>query len=221
MYNGRTESEYGLHMQRSQREQKVDAISKRIGAILQSLDTTPTLHNNHSNLPVLKPFKESEQALMHEIQRIQEVVTDLISLFQDYRSTIDDQLEQLSSQVASIDEKVKQQVESGIARVKKEIISDISEYVESTFTRQEELIRRSLQEFKDDQISAIQEELTMIREAEIQIIEKINAISTVNAQCHQTSAIAIKSIRDVLINQSNRYSLNFIVFTPKLCFNQK
>jgi len=53
-------------------------------------------------------------------------------------------------------------------------------------------------------IDSIREEVALIKDAELQIIAKINSISASNTHCHEKSAEAIKSIRDTLVNVINR-----------------
>ena len=200
----------------SQNRTTVEALSARINNILNLLDTPSKTRQGSSDAP--HAWRESESVMMAEIQRIQEVITDLIALFQDYRTSIDDQLENLAKDVCNMETKMESIIEDRFKRMKEEIAEQANENIMKSFHRLDEIgffdqvVSKSLQkqklpplpvhrcEVSLDDIDNLKEELAIVKDAEIQIIAKINAIAAANSDCHEKSAEAIKSIRDILNN---------------------
>ena len=202
----------------SQNRTTVEALSTRINNILNLLDTPSKSRQASSDQPHLA-WRESETVMMAEIQRIQEVITDLIALFQDYRSSIDDQLENLAKDVCNVESRVESIVEERLSKIKQELRDEANDNIMKSFHRLDEngffdqVVLKALQkqklsqslpihrcEVSLDDLDNLKEELALVKDAEIQIIAKINAISSANTDCHEKSAEAIKSIRDVLTN---------------------
>lgn len=196
---------------RPERNPKVDALTARISSILNTMDRPIPSSTSRGPLPAQRPLKKSEDLIVTEIQRIQEVVTDLIAVFQDYRFSIDAQLERLCVEVSTVDIKMQMHLETRLNEMKQSILTELDKRLSNgLFTRSDniEAIKSTiadmnLPQLSSDEISKIHTELDVIRQAEIEIVEKINLISRVNAECHQASDAAMKCIRDV-INQQNR-----------------
>ena len=196
----------------------VEALSARINNILNLLDTPSKSRQQTSESP--HAWRESESVIMAEIQRIQEVITDLIALFQDYRSSIDEQLEGLAKDVCNMESRMESLMEERFKKMKEEVVEQANENIMKSFHRLDEIgffdqvVSKSLQkqkvslpplpvhrcEVSIDDIDNLKEELAIVKDAEIQIIAKINAIAAANTDCHEKSAEAIKSIRDILNN---------------------
>jgi hypothetical protein len=158
-------------------------------------------------------------AVMSEIQRIQGVITDLISLFQDYRTSIDDELGRLTADISNIDSYIEKIVDSRVSKLREELVSEVNENIMNSFHRLDEVgffdevTRKTIQndpklssqhkcQVTNSEMDALRDELALLKDAELQIIAKINAISAANTHCHERSSEAIKSIRDALVNNN-------------------
>ena len=173
----------------------VDALSARISNILHILDTPPA----RPRLP--DPSGHDNTVVMSEIQRIQGVITDLISLFQDYRTSIDDELGKLMVDMSHIDSHIEKIVDSRVSKVKQDLVEEVNDNIMKSFHRLDEVgffdevTRKTIQndpkllnhkcEVPQSEMESLKEELALIKDAELQIIAKINAISTANTQCHE------------------------------------
>ena len=203
----------------SQNRTTVEALSARINNILNLLDTPSKSRHATGGEPV-NGWKEAESVVMAEIQRIQEVITDLIALFQEYRGSIDDQLESLAKDVCNMESRIESLIDERFKKMKEDVIEQANENIMKSFHRLDEIgffdqvVSKSLEKQKIpppplpvhrcevslDDIDNLKEELAIVKDAEIQIIAKINAIAAANTDCHEKSSEAIKSIRDILNN---------------------
>jgi hypothetical protein len=203
----------------SQNKTTVEALSARINNILNLLDTPSKSRSGSQEGTGIR--RESEGVIMSEIQRIQEVITDLIALFQDYRSSIDDQFENLAKQVCDMESRMEMMVNEKVAKMREDVVEQANENIMKSFHRLDEVgffdqvVSKALQkqqkpappplpihrcEVSLDDIDNLKEELSIVKDAEIQIIAKLNSIAAANTDCHERSAEAMKSIRDVLNN---------------------
>ena len=130
---------------------------------------------------------ESEQMLMGEVQRIQTILTELISLFQDYHIALDKQMESI---VLDLESKYTRIVNDKISQLRQEFRDSLNE----------------LREPADDpmitgEILRLKEDILRTKEDQMRIEERLRKINELNCESHFRSSVAIKSIRDVLINK--------------------
>lgn len=195
-----------LNGPKPERNPVVDALTARISSILNTMDRPLPSAMQRGGVPAQRPFKNSDEMVVSEITRIQDVVTELISLFQDYRMSIDSQLERLCVEVASLDVKVHMHIDSKITEAKQSIMAEVERRFSSDMFHHPEniqVIKETIettvpQVDHTESITKINAELDMINQAEVEIIEKINAISASNAECHQAAVAALHCLREVI-----------------------
>jgi hypothetical protein len=115
----------------SQNKTTVEALSARINNILNLLDTPSKSRSGSQEGTGIR--RESEGVIMSEIQRIQEVITDLIALFQDYRSSIDDQFENLAKQVCDMESRMEMMVNEKVAKMREDVVEQANENIMKSF----------------------------------------------------------------------------------------
>jgi len=132
----------------------------------------------------------SEETLMLEIQRLQSVVTELISLFQEFRTSLDDQWQQSA---AGLEEKIQRYVDSKLWDIKQELELKVpTQYTEINTLEKQQLTQ---------EISRLKTEIIRLREDQHRLEEKIRRINFLNCQAHGKSSVSLKAVRELLIKK--------------------
>lgn len=136
---------------------------------------------------------ESEQSLMNEMQSIQAIVTEVISLFQEYRESVDKQIEGLRY---DMDSRVDTRISERIQSLKEEI--SLLRISQIAVNDQERIDRDRL----SNDIRRIRSDFENIREDQSRMEEKLRKVIKYNVEAHEKSNNVLQSVRDVLINKS-------------------
>ena len=135
---------------------------------------------------------ESEQSLMNEMQSIQTIVTEVISLFQEYRESVDKQIEGMRKE---LDSRVEYLIADRVQSLKEEIallkISNVA------INDQDRMDRDRI----SSDLFRLRSEMSNMREDQSRLEDKLRRINKENTEVHQKSNMVLNSFRDVLINK--------------------
>ena len=149
-----------------------------------------------------RPVVQSSPAVMAEIQQVHSIVTELISLFQDYRTSVDSRIDgvaaDLEARLSALIDVRDARPHDRVSDTRPDIFSD---ECMRRIAALEQLVGESFAP-KSNDVRRLREELLRVKEDQARLMEKVRGIHRLNCESHQRSSLAMKALRD-LINRNS------------------
>lgn len=149
--------------------------------------------------PVLTPVTatsspDTELSIYEEIEKTQSAVTELVSLFHNFRSSVDSRLQSLADSVHS--RIVEERLRSRGGNYHRDWIVPKSEELFCPSMEQKNGMYGEVA--PDIEVQRLKEELKLLREDHDRLNAKVKRINELNCETHIRSSIAIKKVRDLI-----------------------